>query len=326
MRYRILFLVIMSVMMGLVLINCTSNTSSEPLGDATANADSLNQSIERGKYIVTKVTICLDCHSERDYKYFGGPIKDGTEGMGGELFDEKTVGMPGILYARNITPDPETGIGTWTDDEIFRAITRGISKNGDTLFPLMPYVSYNRMAKQDIMDIIAYLRTLKPIKHKVPERKLFVPLNMVYPPNLQTSADSNVRPPASDKIKYGEYLVQSAACFDCHTPMENGKFAQPFAGGFTFHLPTFTVTSANITPDKETGIGAWTEEMFLQKFIQYRDKNNYLYDPGKQNSIMPWVYFSQMDDYDLKAIYAYLRTLPPVNKKIEKYPTQLAAK
>lgn len=326
MRYRIFFLIIMSVIMGLVLINWTGNNSKEPIGDATSNPDSLNQSIERGKYLATKVTICLDCHSERDYKYFAGPIKDGTEGMGGELFDEKNVGVPVILYARNITPDPETGIGTWTDDEIFRAITRGISKNGDTLFPLMPYISYNRMAKQDIMDIIAYLRTLKPIKHKVPERQLFVPLHLVYPPNLQTTADNNVRPPASDKIKYGEYLVTSAACFDCHTSMESGKLGQPFAGGVTFNLATFTVTSANITPDKETGIGAWTEEMFLQKFIQYRDKKAYLYDPGKQNSIMPWAYFSQMDDYDLKAIYAYLRTLPPVSKKIEKHPTSIAAR
>ncbi|MBA2498122.1 MAG: c-type cytochrome [Chitinophagaceae bacterium] len=326
MRYRILFLIIMSVMMGLILINCTSNTSSEPTGDSTANPDSLNQSIERGKYLATKVVICLDCHSERDYKYFAGPIKDGTEGMGGEVFDEKIAGVPGKLYARNITPDPETGIGTWTDDEIFTAITRGISKNGDTLFPLMPYINYNRMAKQDIMDIIAYLRTLKPIKHKVPERKLFVPLHMVYPPSLQASVDKNVKPPISDKIKYGEYLVRSAACFDCHTPMENGKSGQPFSGGYTFHLPTFTVTSANITPDKETGIGAWTEEMFLQKFIQYREKSAYLYDPGKLNSIMPWAFFSQMDDYDLKAIYAYLRTLPPVSKKIEKHPTEVAAR
>ncbi|MEI9911342.1 MAG: hypothetical protein WDO71_17770 [Bacteroidota bacterium] len=89
--------------------------------------------------------------------------------------------IPGTMYGPNITPDPETGIGTWTDDEILRSITQGINKNGDTLFPLMPYANFNRMAKEDLLSIIAYLRTLKPIKNKVPERQLMIPISMAYP-------------------------------------------------------------------------------------------------------------------------------------------------
>jgi len=315
----------MLIMMGTFLINCTSTSTAEPLGEAPPNADSINSSVKRGEYLTTKVAICIDCHSERNFDYFAGPIIPGTEGKGGEVFDSN-IGIPGVIYARNITPDKETGIGTWTDDEIFRAITRGISKNGDTLFPLMPYISYNKMAKQDIMDIIAYLRTLKPIEHKVKERNLMVPLQAVYPPGLQENLDNNVRPPMEDKVKYGQYLVSSAACFDCHTPMDHGQFGQPFTGGQTFKLPGFTVTSANLTPDKETGIGAWTEEMFLEKFTQYRDKSAYLYDPGKLNTFMPWTLYSQLDDYDLQAIYAFLKTLPPVSNKVEKHPTTVAAR
>ena len=89
------------------------------------------------------------------------------KGRGGEEFGQ-SLGVPGVVYARNITPDPETGIGTWTDDDILRSMTHGIGKNGDTLFPIMPYMNYNRMAKEDLLSIVAYLRTLKPIKNKIP--------------------------------------------------------------------------------------------------------------------------------------------------------------
>ena len=115
---------------------------------------------------------------------------------------------------------PETGIGTWTDDEIMRAMTHGISKNGDTLSPLMPYYNLNRMAKEDLLSIVAYLRTLKPIKRKTKPRKLMVPMSMIYNPKiLQPSVDGNVRPPQSDAVKYGEYLTTFSDCVTCHTPM-----------------------------------------------------------------------------------------------------------
>jgi mono/diheme cytochrome c family protein len=231
-----------------------------------------------------------------------------------------------VLYAKNITPDTVTGIGGWTDEELFRAITRGINKKGDTLFPLMPYPHYSKLPKQDILDIIAYVRTIKSINNAVPERKLFIPISLAYPPNLQPLADQIVRPAESDRIKYGEYLVIMADCQTCHTPRnERGQPGEPFTGGMTFTIPSFTVTSANITPDSLTGIGAWTEQMFLEKFKTYRTKEGYQYDPGKQNTIMPWTYYANMKDDDLKATYAYLRSLKPVNKKIEKWPTKQSA-
>lgn len=285
--------------------------------------DSIQKVIAKGDYLANHVAACIHCHSTRDFSKFSGPVVPGTEGGGGLVFDNKLIDViPGTLYGRNITPDPETGIGSWTDDEIIRAVTQGINKKGDTLFPIMPYASFNRMAKEDLLSIIAYIRTLKPIKNKVPDRKLMIPISMAYPgPALQASIDGNVRPPESDPVKYGAYLSTIGDCASCHTPFTKGQqdFSRVYAGGNTFNLPNCKVNSANITPDS-TGLGAWTEERFLNKFTPYREEKGYNYDPGTQNTIMPLSDFAGMTDNDLKAIYAYLRTVKPVSNKVEKYP------
>ncbi len=302
-----------------VFISCNNNESNSTAD--TANVDSAKLIIERGKYLANNVTMCLDCHSQRDYNHFSGPVMEGTEGMGGEVFDEKEE-VPGVVYARNITGDTVNGIGKWTDAEIERAITKGISKNGDTLFPMMPYPHYNSLSKDDISSIIAYIRTLKPNNNKVPDRKLFIPLSMAYPPLPSTSPEQNIKPDVSDMVKYGEYLTNSAVCMDCHTPMDKGQFVMNkyMAGGFLFNMPTFKVRAANITPDTATGIGKWTEEIFLEKFKLYRDPAVVKDNPGKNNSIMPWTGYAHMDDFDIKAIYRYLRTIPAVNNLVVKYP------
>jgi len=301
-------------------ISC--NDTEEKSGAATSgNEDSAKKMVERGRYLANYVSMCIDCHSQRDFNQFSGPIKEGTEGMGGEMFSEK-IGVPGVVYAKNITPDTANGIGSWTDEEIARVMTRGIRKNGDTLFPMMPYPHYNGLSKEDVYSIIAYIRTLKPSSNKVPERKLMIPISMAYPPLRSASPDNNVKPDVSDMVKYGEYVVNSAACMDCHTPMEKGQFVMPkyMAGGRHLDAEIFKVNTANITPDSATGIGKWTEQMFLDKFKLYRDKAAYSANPGKNNSIMPWVMYAQMDDFDIKAIYRYLRTIPPVNNLVEKWP------
>ncbi|HMV91786.1 MAG TPA: cytochrome C, partial [Cyclobacteriaceae bacterium] len=119
--------------------------------------------IDRGKYLANNVAMCIDCHSTRDFTVFGGPLIPGTEGKGGEKFS-KELGFPGDFYAANITP---AAIGNWTDGELFRAITTGVSKDGHALFPVMPYLNFGKMDKEDIYSIIAYIRTLKPIENKI---------------------------------------------------------------------------------------------------------------------------------------------------------------
>jgi mono/diheme cytochrome c family protein len=306
-----------------IACNNEKGKSTSEEAETKAKEDSVKNVLARGEYLVKHVAACLDCHSKRDFTKYAGPIVPGTEGMGGEKFDNKLLAaIPGTVYARNITPDPETGIGNWTDEEILRAITQGINKNGDTLFPLMPYPNFNRMAKEDLLSIIAYIRTLKPIKNSVPARQLLIPVSMTYPHNLQKSVDQNPPPPLNDQVKYGEYLVTVADCGTCHTPFVKGQpdFKRMFAGGNTFHTGLFTVTTANITSDSATGIGSWTEERFLNKFIPYRDEKGYNFDPGKENTMMPLTVYAGMTDNDLKAIYAYLRTIPAVSNKVEKYP------
>lgn len=300
-------------------ISCNSNETGST--GKTAREDSLKKMVERGDYLAHHVSGCIDCHSQRDYNKFSGLIVGGTEGKGGEVFNE-IYAIPGVVFARNITPDTVNGIGKWSDDDIVKALTRGISKNGDTLFPIMPYPHYNQMSREDIYSIIAYIRTLKPNSNKVPERKLFIPMSAAYPALPSSSLDNNIKPDVSDMVKYGAYMVNSAACMDCHTPMENGKYVMSklFSGGFAFNMGSFKVNSGNITPDSATGIGKWTETMFLEKFKSYRDKSLYATNPGKINSIMPWSLFANMDDFDIKAIYRYLRTIPPVTNLVEKYP------
>ena len=228
----------------------------------------------------------------------------------------------GTLYSSNITPDTATGIGGWTDDEIAHAITQGIRKNGDTLFPIMPYYEYNKMSKDDVYSIIAYLRTLKPIVNKIPERKLRTPAGAEREEfMLAVKNDAGVS--GDSTIEKGKYLVTAAACISCHTPKtEEDRFIkdQYFSGGDMMGKKFgFIVYSSNITPDSVTGLGRWTEQAFVDKFKSYQDPSAYTQNPGPHNTLMPWIMFAQMKDEDLKAMYAYLRTIKPIHNETEKW-------
>jgi mono/diheme cytochrome c family protein len=289
-----------------------TETGKEPPAGTKGNA-------ENGQYLVT-IAGCLDCHSQRQFEFFSGPIRKGTEGMGGQLFDQKLFILPGTLYSKNITSDTATGIGNWTDAELIRAITQGISRNGDSLFPLMPYDHFSKLAKQDVLDIVAFIRTLPPIENKVPARQLMGPIGAFYA-SLPNTLDQNQKPSPNDKVEYGKYLVNMASCQTCHTPLsEKGVPGEPFSGGLKFTTPTFTVQTANLTSDSATGLGTWTEERFLNKFKTYREASGYVFDPKEQNSYMPWSEFAKMNNDDLSAIFAFLKTLPPVKHLVEKYP------
>ena len=146
---------------------------------------------------------------------------------------------------------------------------------------------------------------------------------MAYPgPMLQASLDSNRRPPVSDQVAYGGYLANLADCGTCHSPLtqQGPDMTRPYAGGYRFDAGTFVVNSANITPDSATGIGTWTEEQFMNKFIPYREEKNYNFTVGSENTIMPLSLYAGMTDADLRAIYAYLKSLKPISNKVEKYP------
>jgi len=278
--------------------------------------------IQHGAYLANHVLVCMDCHSTRDWSRFTAPLIPGTFGIGGEFFGRE-MGFPGNFYSKNITP---ASLGSWTDGEIFRTITTGVDKNGNALFPVMPYTHYGKMDKEDVYDIIAYLRQLPAIKSSIPERSIDFPMNFIIN-TIPVPAVPMERPDKTDVVKYGEYLVMVAACIECHSQSEKGKLLQglEFAGGREFQMPNGVLRSANITPDAETGIGNWTEEVFIARFKAYTDSANFSkIEKTRVNTIMPWAMYGGMDTTDLKSIYAYLKTLKPIKNQVEHF--QVSAK
>lgn len=278
------------------------------------NLKTTHADVNRGRYLAMHVAVCMDCHSTRDWSKYSGPMVPGTVGKGGEYFGPE-MGFPGKFYSRNLTP---ASLGDWTSGEIFRAITSGVDKVGNALFPVMPYLHFGRMARSDVLDIIAYLRTLKPIHTQIPEDQIDFPMNFIVNTIPQKPTFTTL-PDRSDTVAYGAYLVNIASCIDCHTPVVKGKIiaGKEFSGGRTFKMPNGTLRSANITPDKETGIGLWTEAGFIAKFKIFENPAMaYALDSGQLNTLMPWTMYAGMDTCDLKAIYAYLCAQKPINNKV----------
>ncbi len=275
--------------------------------------------IERGRYLAHHVAVCIDCHSTRDWGVFSGPLVDGTWGKGGEVFDER-FGFPGAFYAKNITP---AGVGQWTDGELYRAITAGVSKDGHALFPIMPYPNYGQMPDEEIYAIIAYIRTLTPIQNDVPPAKPSFPMNFIMN-TIPKKGTPGIIPDKTNPVQYGKYITTSAGCADCHTRQDHGKPVpgMDFAGGFAFPLGGGgVVRSTNITPDMETGIGKWSKEDFIRRFKAYSDSGYVAekVEPRAFNTIMPWIMYTGMTEEDLGAIYEYLRTVPVVSNNVAKF-------
>ncbi len=279
------------------------------------------EKLARGRYLMTAVVDCFGCHAERDWSRFDGPIIPGTEGVGGPMPLE---GFPGELVVPNITPDPETGIGAWTDGEILRAFREGIGRDGRALFPLMPYPYYRHMSDEDAEAIVAYLRSLPPVKKKQRPTRIDFPVSL-FIKSAPAPAGTAPEPNRADRLAYGKYLTTIAGCKECHTPDERGTLipGKEFAGGrlFAFAGSPLRVYTANITPENDTGIGVWTEERFIRKFrsyLPYAEGESPKVGP-ESFTLMPWLAFCRMTDDDLKAIYAYLRTVKPVYNAVEKY-------
>lgn len=151
--------------------------------------------IERGKYLATAVSLCIDCHSNRDWTRFAGPVLPGTFGKGGERFDQ-SMGFPGVFYSRNITP---AALADYSDAELYRAITSGVDRHGRALFPMMPYLYYGKMDAEDIYSIIAYVRSLEPIENAVPDSKPDFPVNLIIN-TLPSPPSHSRRPDPSDVV------------------------------------------------------------------------------------------------------------------------------
>ena len=281
---------------------------SRPLTNRTF--ESTPARLERGRYMVNAVFGCLACHSERDPNAPGMPTLAGKLGVG-TVFGEGSE-LPGTLIAPNLTPDKETGAGNWTDDMLARAIREGIGHDGRALFPLMPYMNYREMPDEDLASVIVYLRTLAPVRNPLPQTEIIFPVKYLMRSSPEPVTAAVPQPDLSDPLKRGAFLVRMASCADCHTPQERGqpKPGFEFAGGLLFTTPEATVMAANITPDA-SGISYYDEDLFIQAIRTGKVKARTL------SPIMPWIFYREMTDEDLKAMFAYIRTLKPVKHTVD---------
>jgi mono/diheme cytochrome c family protein len=277
--------------------------------------------VARGRYLAQHVSPCIECHSERLTDRYTMPIRPGTEGSGGLDFSEGDF----RLFSANITPDAETGIGKWSDDEVLRAMREGVRKDGEPIFPSMPYQLFREMSDDDARAIVAYLRTLPAVRKAVPKREIPFPMNVIMrsiPKPLEHPVPAVER---TNTVAYGKYLSTISGCVFCHSPkddhMQNIE-GREFSGGFEMKHATGRVVTANITPDPNTFVGRSSRAEFIAHFkaMQSMNASNAPVAPKGRNTIMPWLAYSGMTEEDLGAIYDYLRTVKPVANVVNSFP------
>lgn len=272
--------------------------------------------IARGKYLVEGPLQCFDCHSELQRATRPIQVVPGRKGAGRVNPLNQQTGVQ--VVAPNITSDAETGIGAWSDAEIARAIRQGVGRDGKTLFRRMPYEFFNRMSDEDLASVVVYIRSLPPVRNRLPRSTV--------PP--QVAATLRPRPdpghvPEPDRrtpAARGAYLVNLAHCVGCHSPGVNGQRTPglEFSGGVTFepNKPLAdhagpALASANLTPDP-SGISYYDETIFIRTI-----RTGAVNGVRPLDTTMPWSFFRNMTDGDLRDIFVYLRTLTPVSHRVD---------
>jgi mono/diheme cytochrome c family protein len=266
------------------------------------------QRLARGKYLVDGVMGCFGCHTDQDWSKPGAPPLAGREGSG-HVWSAQDLPW---LIAPNITPDKETGVGSWSDDTLARAIREGIGHDGRALFPVMPYPSYRQMSDEDLASVIAYIRTVPAVRNQLPATKMPFPLNFFIQNVPQPVTEAVPAPDQSTPLARGTYLVRMGVCADCHTPQEKGQTlpGMDFAGGFLMHEPKGDVVSANITP-AASGIGYYNDASFVKAMHTGKVGARPLH------ASMPWYFYGKMTDDDLKSMFVFLQTLKPVKHQLD---------
>jgi mono/diheme cytochrome c family protein len=269
--------------------------------------------LERGRYLVEGVAHCFECHGQQDFKNKFGQPKPGTKGAGEIVKNEAFDGVPfpdGLVHP-NITPDKETGAGTWSDAQFERAIRRGIGHDGRELLDFMPYAFFRSMTDEDVASVIVYIRSMPAVRNALPKRNL--PFSVKV--NLHPEMEPPLPPDSSEQVKHGWYLVRIAQCNDCHTPNDehgNPRTDMMFGGGARMKGAWGDVVTPNITPDP-SGISHYDEVVFIKTIRTGRASGGV----RQLNPLMPYSYFRNMTDDDLKAIFAYLRTIKPVRHHVD---------
>lgn len=281
-------------------------TYDAPYPNIKASTDSTV--IDKGRHIVLGPGHCVDCHS---------PLRniDSVLALGEEpaLTGGIEFNLPfGRFYTRNLTPDSTTGIGAMTDGEIARVLRYGVKKNGEAVLPFMPF---QNMSDEDLVAIVSYLRSLKPVKKEIPNHDYnlmgrAINAFLIKPSGPTEPIVASIKKDTT--VAFGKHLVMAVAnCNECHTKRDaiGAYIGEPMAGGIEFEEEGKpTLVTPNLTPHPSSRIYGWSQEDFIKRFRM-----------GKviPYSHMPWESYRRMTDEELKAIYKYLKTLKPVdtNKK-----------
>ena len=298
-----------------LLVGCTGKyirpTTTEVVSDSP-------EAIQRGNYIVNNVSSCGACHTTRENADLVHPTKTVFLG-GGNILSE--LGMK--LFIPNITPDAETGIGKWTDDQLMRAIRDGIRADGTLMFPIMPFGAYQHMSDADVRAVVAYLKTVPaaPLPGGRKEHELPFYMSMAVGMGIahHQPVASVPEPDRSNKVKYGEYLMWLGGCSDCHSLTSRGP-REPtdelwFAGA---DMPSDLdgvgkVWARNLTPDPETGLGRYSTEEIIAALRAGKRLDGKLMAPP-MSLFIPHI--AGMTDEDLDALVSFFKSLKPVKKQV----------
>jgi len=313
MRYMLV-----SIFVGIVIISASAiqnqaKFTAQDASSSSAAADEFRAKpsparLARGRYIVEGVAHCFECHSQPDFENGLGQPRPGTKGAGqivkGEAFNGEP--FPDGLVSPNITPDKETGAGTWSDAQFERAIRHGIGHDGRQLMDYMPYAFFRSMTDEDVASVIVYIRSVPAIRNPLPKTKMPFEVKLNLHPEMELALPSG----ASEQIRRGWYLVRIAQCSDCHTSADekgNAQTSLMFGGGLRLVGAWGDVVSANISTHP-SGISHYDESMFF-KTIRTGNSSGGV---RELNRLMPFSYFRNMTDEDLRAIFAFLQTVEPV--------------
>lgn len=298
----ILAMLVLAVVVGVPAYLYGAYPKLRPAAHMTAPATP--EAIERGRYLAEALTGCIACHSPIDESRPGDFPQPGLE-YAGRVWPVGS-GFPGKIVAPNISPDPETGIGRWTDGEVVRAIREGVSRDGRPLFPLMNYPAYRDLTDADVLALVAYLRTRTPVRRDNGRTELDFPVGMMIR-SIPRPLEGPARGLPAAGVERGRALLAVMLCGECHTPRDdrgNPVAGKELAGGNPFPGPWGVVYAPNITSHPATGIGAYSDDDLTRVFKEGKNR------AGRELWVMPWSITRNLTDADIDALIAALREVP----------------